>query len=204
MTTIRLLPMRCAVLLILLSGCAEQSAPPTSHTAGMVPIIGTPYPAFAAATPPDLFDRPVGTRIASLPRGAELMVESIVMGPDGEVWYLVRAVDGVSGWTTSSGISLVNDPRAPTATARAAPPTAMAPLTAPPATPRPLVITGSGQGLFLRAQPGQGTIIRAYPDGASVLPLGETTQLDGRRWLKVRAPDGAEGWMAAEYLRPGS
>src|SRR4051812_19958784 len=98
MTTIRLLPTCCAVLLILLGGCAEHDAPPASPTAGIVTVIGTPYPAFAAATPPDLFDRPVGTRIASLPRGADVMVESIVVGPDGQVWYLVRAVDGVAGW----------------------------------------------------------------------------------------------------------
>jgi hypothetical protein len=96
----------------------------------------------------------------------------------------------------------VDDPLAPTVTPRPASPTPVAPRPAPSATPRPLVVTGSGQGLFLRAEPGQGAIIRAYPDGARVVPLGETRELEGRRWLKVRAPDGETGWMAAEYLRP--
>jgi SH3-like domain-containing protein len=37
-----------------------------------------------------------------------------------------------------------------------------------------------------------------------VAPLGEETRIDGRLWRRVRAPDGAEGWMAGEYLRTAS
>jgi hypothetical protein len=110
--------------------------------------------------------------------------------------------DGAAGWLPAAAVSLVDDEPVPTPTPRPALATATTrPVTATP-TPRPLVVAGSGQGLFLRVEPGQGAVIRAYPDGATIVPLGESTTLEGRRWLRVRAPDGQEGWMAAEYLRP--
>lgn len=192
------------ILALLLGGCAGSAVPVTSPTPAVVMIVGTPYAAYAAATPPaTLHDRPAGTPIGTLPHGADVTVEALVPTPDGQIWYLVVAASGERGWVAAPSLSLVDDPIVPTATPRPAPPTPMPPAPTSSPTPRPLVITGSGQGLFLRAEPGQGAIVRAYPDGTRVILLGETRELDGRRWLKVRTPDGEVGWMAAEYLRPG-
>jgi hypothetical protein len=204
MTSIRGVLTLLSLCCLVLGGCRTADLPATTAGVAVVPVITTPYAAFAAASPPVLFDRPVGTPIGALERGADLSVEALVQGSDGQVWYLVRLTDGAAGWVTASGISLVDDAIAPTTTPRPSPPPSSQPRPSATPTPRPIVITGSGQGLFLRAQPGTGTIIRAYPDGTVVTPLGESLQLDGRRWLKVRTLDGEEGWMAAEYLRPGT
>jgi hypothetical protein len=206
MSSIDAIPRGLALLVVLmLAACAADVPPTVSPTPAVAPVISTPYTAYAAATPPALLhDQPGGKPGATLPRGSDFLVEAVVAGSDGQLWYRVFTSDGVSGWLPAAAISLVDDQPIPTPTPRPPLPSATAarPTAAP--TPRPLVVTGSGSGLFLRVQPGQGAVIRAYPDGTAVAPLGEMTQLEGRRWLRVRAPDGQEGWMAADYLRPAS
>jgi hypothetical protein len=205
MSPARILSLRLASLVVvLLVACGEATVAGVA-TPAIVPVVSTPFPAYAAATPPArLHDRPGGTPGAVLPRGTDLTVEVAAIGPDGQLWYQVATGDGARGWLAAAGLSLVDDPpvvtptRVPTTVASTARPVPSTPTPAP----RPLVVAGSGQGLFLRAQPGQGEIIRAYPDGTVVTPLGEERRLDGRRWLRVRVEDNREGWMAADYLRP--
>ena len=199
----RVSPQHCFILLlacVALVACASD--PPTHTPTPAVSLrVSTPFAAFAAATPPArLHERPGEAPGATLERGADLSVEDIATAPDGQVWYRVSTTTGERGWLPADAVSLVGRPAA----VAPAPLPTLTPMPSPSATPapRPLVITGSGQGLFLRARPGQGEIIRSYPDGTAVTPLGDETEVDGRRWLRVRAPDGREGWMAAEYLRP--
>lgn len=190
----------------LIAGACAGAAPPAgAPTPAIVPRVTTPFPAFAAAAPPaQLFDRPGGTPGRVLPRGTDLRVEDAGIGPDGGLWYRVAGSDGIAGWLAGASLSLVDDATPPTPTALATvPPRATVTPGASP-TPRPLVVTGSGSGLFLRVEPGRGEIVRSYPDGTTVTPLGQERTVEGRRWLRVRATDGREGWMAAEYLRPGS
>jgi hypothetical protein len=202
MPSLSLSLLRVLVLTLVLGGCVAPSAP--TPTPAVAVVIGTPYPAFAAATPPaTLHDRPAGTAIGTLPRGTDLMVETVATGSDGQAWYLVTATGGERGWLPAASLTLVDDAVAATATPRPPAPTLAPSRPSVTPSPRPLVITGSGQGLFLRVEPGQGAVVRAYPDGTRVTPLGEMRELDGRRWVRVRAPDGDVGWMAAEYLRPG-
>lgn len=188
---------------LMLAACTVANAPAASPTLAVAVVVSTPYPAYAAATPPArLSDQPGGTPGALLPRGTDLRVEALATAADGQVWYRVTTADGQTGWLPGDALSLVDAQPAVTATPRPPLPSPALPRPTATPTPRPLMVTGSGSGLFLRVQPGTGAIIRAYPDGTVVLPLGEAVQLEGRRWLRVRAADGQEGWMAADYLRP--
>jgi hypothetical protein len=194
----------------LLVACDDAGASATgSPSPAIAARVTTPFPAYAAATPAArLHDRPGGTPGRTLERGTDLQVEAVTALADNQLWYRVTTADGAGGWLPAAALSLVDHqpPTAPTGPApiAAGQPTPATTVTAATTTasPRPLVVSGSGQGLFLRAQPGQGDVIGAYADGTRIVPLGEETRLEGRRWLRVRAPDGREGWMAAEYLRP--
>jgi hypothetical protein len=61
-------------------------------------------------------------------------------------------------------------------------------------------VRGTGaDGLVVRREPG-GERIGLVPEGQTVTDLGEEQLAEGRRWRKVRAPDGTTGWAAADFL----
>jgi hypothetical protein len=70
-----------------------------------------------------------------------------------------------------------------------------------PAQPALLVKGTEGSGLVLRRAPG-GDRVASASEGEVVVDLGEQKQAVGRAWQKIRAPDGTEGWAAAEFLVP--
>ena len=87
---------------------------------------------------------------------------------------------------------------APVEASVAAPPPAGA---AAPAVLQLRVVGTDGAGVKLRAAPGLGgTPLKTVPEGAVLVAIGETRQADGLTWRNVRDPDGAEGWVAAEYV----
>ncbi len=102
------------------------------------------------------------------------------------------------------------DEKAPTSFAGVGPQIALTPdalptvTVAPTAPPLPqlFTVTGTGiEGLFLRPAPStDGQPIATLPDGTRVERIGEDTSAAGRTWRKVRAPDGQEGWVSADYL----
>lgn len=68
--------------------------------------------------------------------------------------------------------------------------------------PTPLyarVSTANQSGALLRAEPG-GTVLRSYFDGTLIEVLPETETVDGVVWVRVRTPDGLEGWMVQGLL----
>ncbi len=97
----------------------------------------------------------------------------------------------------------------PTATAAPRPaPTTTQAVVRPTATPVPdrpqTMIVGNteGQGVFLRRTPNMNDRLRAWMDGARMEIIGPSVESDGLRWAKVRAPDGAEGYIPEQYLVP--
>lgn len=80
--------------------------------------------------------------------------------------------------------------------------------TPPPATPTPVPDTPQtmfvgntdGQGVFVRRTPRLEDRLRAWRDGTRMEILGRTIEAEGRKWRKVRAPDGAEGYIPEEFL----
>jgi hypothetical protein len=66
-------------------------------------------------------------------------------------------------------------------------------------------IMGAGrEEVNLRAEPGpRGARLKGLADGADLELLGHEVEMNGRAWRDVRDPtDGAEGWVAAEFLGP--
>jgi SH3 domain-containing protein len=62
--------------------------------------------------------------------------------------------------------------------------------------------TGS-DGLFLRSDPSSANQpIKTLPEGTIVTIIGEDSFGSGHVWKHVRDPDGAEGWVAADFLQP--
>lgn len=78
-------------------------------------------------------------------------------------------------------------------------------VTLPPPTPavaQRFVVTGTaGQGLFLRPAPStDGAPLTTLPDGTVVEQIGSDVAGGDRVWRQVRAPDGQEGYVAADFL----
>jgi hypothetical protein len=67
-----------------------------------------------------------------------------------------------------------------------------------------LRVQGTGAlGLFLRPEPNRNsTPIKTLPEGTIVTVVGEDSVQPDRVWKRVRDPEGAEGWAAADYLAP--
>lgn len=65
-------------------------------------------------------------------------------------------------------------------------------------------VTGTEtQGLFLRSDADQNsTILTTLPEGTEVTVIGEDKPGPNYTWKHIRAPDGTEGWAAADFLQP--
>jgi hypothetical protein len=111
---------------------------------------------------------------------------------------------GMLAPTSAPPLVLLEAPPSPTA----AP--APSPVAKPMASPAPAVarhgrIVGAGQeAVNLRAEPGaRGARLKGLGDGTVLELLGHEVEMNGRTWRDVRDPtDGAEGWVAAEFLGP--
>ncbi|MFV9506706.1 MAG: SH3 domain-containing protein [Oscillochloridaceae bacterium umkhey_bin13] len=108
---------------------------------------------------------------------------------------------GVLGAPTASSVNQV-DPALGTLPADGLPTVTAEPPT--PAPPARFVVSGTGgQGLFLRPQPStQGSPLTTLPDGTVVEQVGEDVTGSDRLWREVRAPDGQQGYVAADFLTP--
>jgi hypothetical protein len=60
-----------------------------------------------------------------------------------------------------------------------------------------------GQGVNLRAAPSlTASRVKTVPEGALLSTTGDTRQADGHTWWNVRDAQGANGWVAAEFVAP--
>jgi hypothetical protein len=77
--------------------------------------------------------------------------------------------------------------------------------TAPPPPPAFTVANTDGQGLFLRPEPNSNnTPIKLLADGTRLDALGEEVQGADYVWVKVRDPEGSEGWVALDFVTPAN
>lgn len=57
-----------------------------------------------------------------------------------------------------------------------------------------------GMGVYLRRTPIMADRLRAWADNTTMQVLETGITSEGRQWTKVRAPDGTEGYVPAQYL----
>lgn len=111
-------------------------------------------------------------------------------------------------WSASSPPVSQSARSSPTSTAPPSPTATLAPTPAPTASPtrvpdRPqtmLVGNTDGQGVYIRRTPRLDDRLRAWRDGTRMEIIGAVVEAEGLRWRKVRAPDGAEGYVPEQYL----
>lgn len=94
---------------------------------------------------------------------------------------------------------------APTQTLTAQPQgTTVPPPTAPTAsaTAEATLFVGNtgGEGVYLRATPRMDDLLRPWPENTPMVVISPRIEGDGHMWERVRAPDGSEGYIPAEYL----
>lgn len=95
----------------------------------------------------------------------------------------------------------------PAATATLTPAASTAnPTSAPSETPtitptsEPTAVVTSEVGLYLREAPGGTEQLELLPLGTTLILLDGQETVDGAEWREVRAPSGAEGWVAVEFI----
>jgi SH3-like domain-containing protein len=65
------------------------------------------------------------------------------------------------------------------------------------------VVGTDGEGVNLRTAPSvSARLIKTLPEGLVVQAQGDPRQNEGRTWRNVREPEGASGWLAAEFVVP--
>jgi hypothetical protein len=86
----------------------------------------------------------------------------------------------------------------------APPPPTIAPLPPEAVGGAQFTVTGTGaEGLFLRPEPSTDTPpLKTIPEGTVITIIGEDFIGPERVWKHVRDPDGAEGWVASDFLQP--
>jgi len=131
--------------------------------------------------------------------GGSLFGYRLITGKD-----LINIDDLGLGGTPSRKVEIVAqvDPT-PTSTPS---PTKVLPQPTPTATTVPdipqtmLVANTGGQGVYVRRTPNLDDKLQAWQDGTKMEVIGQPVEAGGKRWYKVRAPNGVEGYIPAEYL----
>lgn len=116
--------------------------------------------------------------------------------------------------------TIVREPLTQRAAAKPAPPLAdspapvaattvpIAPTVAPAPTPTTpvkrffIVANTGGAGVYIRRSPQLADRLAAWPDTTRLEEIGPETVVDGITWRHVRAPNGATGYVPAQYTAP--
>jgi len=74
------------------------------------------------------------------------------------------------------------------------------PMPVPDVTKIMMVGNTGGQGVYLRQTPQMADKLQAWPDRTRMEVVGGPVDGEGQKWMKVRAPNGTEGYIPAEFL----
>jgi hypothetical protein len=132
-----------------------------------------------------------------------MIVQAIRRGPEEETPVPTSTVTALMA-ATDTAMPLDTTPTiTPTATMEL-------PISTPESTPSgtiiepgvTVVVEGTqGAGLRVRAEPStDGRLVTAVREGTTLTVTDGPEEADGYVWWKVRAPDGKEGWGAANWL----
>jgi SH3-like domain-containing protein len=187
----------------------DPAAPPPTLAPAARPTAVPPPPPPTLALPPSgsamrtgiirSGGRPVSVRRAAgvegpgdpvLADGSPVLVSA---GSDlevgGQAWRAIRGLNGVVGWVPSAQLNVDGE----------LPAGARATVTSVATAERLRVANTGGSGVALRASPrDEDRLPRGLVDGTQVGVL----ERSGTDWVRVRADNGAEGWVPARYLAP--
>ncbi len=65
-----------------------------------------------------------------------------------------------------------------------------------------VVANTGGEGVFLRQAPKTGTKLSAWAENTRLEEISPAQQVAGTEWLHVRAPDGSDGYVPAQFTAP--
>lgn len=154
-------------------------------------IGSTAEPTATAPAPPP----PPPTRAAPAPTATQPSPPAAPTAPP------TAAVTVVSAFPTSTRVSSSAVATAVARAKAAATGTALAGAGAAPVTTADVIYVGNtgGVGVFLRRTPQAADRLKAYPDNTRLAVIGPDVGAEGRIWRHVRAPDGVEGYVPAQY-----
>lgn len=130
--------------------------------------------------------------------GGSLFGYRLITGKD-----LINPADLGFGSTPVKKVEAVAtaSPVLPSPTPTKVPPSPTATKTPVPDTPQIMLVANTGGlGVYLRRTPNLDDRVRAWQEGTKMEVIGQPVESAGRRWYRVRAPDGVEGYIPAEYL----
>ena len=173
------------LLALLLAACDLELGPTAEPTATAPPSPPPPTQAAPAATatqPPS----PVATTTVA-PTAVVTVVSSFPTSTR------------VSSSAVATAVARAKAAATGTALAQAGAAPATTPAT--PVTTADVVYVGNtgGIGVFLRRTPQATDRLKAYPDNTRLVVIGPDVGAEGRTWRHVRAPDGVEGYVPAQY-----
>jgi restriction system protein len=99
-----------------------------------------------------------------------------------------------------ASLSVATPAVAPSAVAAASPAAPTSPTPTAPAVTQLRVGNTGGQGVYLRRTPVMSDRMQAYPDGTELQLIGPDVDAGGVHWRHVAAPDGAQGYVPADYV----
>lgn len=179
---------------------AVQGAEPTDQLLEESPIITTPVVEEESAwQAPRLASLPAAPRHDHFYSTLALAIAglgALLIFAFGQSTYspLARDSAAASGGTIAPTAPIIL-PTPPAITPTA---TVAAPVAAPAA--RTLVVANTGgEGVFLRQSPKTGSRVAAFAEKTVLVEIGPEQAIDGMIWRHVRAPDGTEGYLPAQY-----
>ena len=114
-----------------------------------------------------------------------------------------RASSTATAIATATEVPTLTPTSTPTATVTPTPtrsPTRTPTLTPTPAPALAVIANTGGRGVHFRMLPA-GTILRTLAEGTPIIALPHRIVLKKVEWVEVRLSDGAQGWVAAEYVQ---
>ncbi len=176
-------------LALFLAACDLQLGPLGEPTATAPPSPPPPPPTQAAPAPTATQPPPPAAATAS-PTAVVTVVSSFPTSTP------------VSSSAVATAVARAKAAATGTALARAGAAPATTPVTpATPAATADVVYVGNtgGVGVYVRRTTQDADRLKAYPDNTRLVVVGPDVGAEGRTWRHVRAPDGVEGYVPAQY-----
>lgn len=178
-----------------LAAQGAAAAAPTTQPVGLPPSSQTPW---QAPRPARLHLEARPERFTSIALGVALFGAFLIFilsnAPRGPLAQPVAAKPEATVSLPGNTIPTAAPVTVTPTIAPAAPPAAVAPTF--------VVANTGGIGVYLRRSPSLADRLNAYPDNTPLQQIGPDTAAGGLTWHHVRAPDGTEGYVPAQYTAP--